>query len=458
MTDIILLTIDSLRFDAVFSNDTIHASLPTFQSLADDGLVFTDAYANAPYTSDSFLSILGGTHQWQYGEGHPTGFEAERPHLTEDLAGAGYRTAAFHSNPYLGSNFGFDRGFDYYPGREPNEDISWTDDPLAKARVATMERFRRVSPAFRAIEWTYQAAGRYLGVDFGLPYTPAGEITDQVVEWVHHTDDRDDRFVWAHYMDIHNPFYPHDGTVSANISPRCAIRTYHKALRSPDKLTDTEQGLLRRLYDGEIEFFDRHLADLFRRLDRHLSLEDTYFLLASDHGEAFGEHGFMFHPGEVYQELVHVPLMISGPDIENETIGYPVSNIDLVPTVLELAGVDVPGEYTGRQIHYPQALPSNRTVFAEVWDVDEGRIMAFDGRWKLIEDHSSGEEYLFDVETDHREYRNVLDEQSSVHHRLRDAIDAHLASIKDDQSRVERREIEASEAVKARLRRLGYDE
>jgi hypothetical protein len=92
-----------------------------------------------------------------------------------------------------------------------------------------------------------------------------------------------------------------------------------------------------------------------------------------------------------------------------------------------------------------------------VWDVDEGKIMIFDGRWKLIEDRSSGGEYLFDVETDPGEHRNVLTDQPSVYRRLRDAIDAHLTST-EEQSHIEHREIEASEAAKARLRRLGYDE
>lgn len=458
MTDVILLTVDSLRFDAPFLNGSIRASLPAFRSLADNGLVFTNGYANAPYTADSFLSILSGTYQWQYRGGHSTGFEPERPHLAEYLADAGYRTAAFHSNPYLGSNFGFDRGFDRYPGRETTEETSRTSDPLAKARVATMERFRRVSPAFRAIEWTYQAAGRYLGIDFGLPYTPAGEISDQVVEWVRHTDDHDDRFVWAHYMDVHNPFYPRNGTVSADIPSRRAIRTYHKALRSPSEVTETERRLLRRLYDGEVEVFDRHLAALFERLDRHLSFEDAYLVLASDHGEAFGEHEFLFHPGELHQELVHVPLVISGPGIEAETIDRPVSNLDIMPTILDLLGTNVPDECAGQPIQDPQGLSSERTVFAEVWDVDDGKIMASDGRWKLIEDRSSGEEHLFDLEASRAEHRSVLSTHPSAYRRLRDAIDTHLASIAKERTRSERREIETSEAVKARLRRLGYDE
>ena len=458
MTDVILLTIDSLRSDAVFPDATIRSSLPTFQSLADDGLTFTNAYANAPYTSDSFLSILGGTYQWQYGRGYPTGFEPDRPHLAEQLVDAGYRTAAFHSNPYLGSNFGFDRGFNRFPGRETDEGVPSTDSLLARARTATMERFRRVSPAFRAVEWMYQAAGRYLGIDFGLPYVPASEINDQIIGWIRRTSERDDRFVWAHYMDVHNPFYPHDGTVSANIPSRHAIRTYHKALRSPNEVTDADRRLLKRLYDGEVEFFDRHLADLLRRLDRYLSLQDAYVILTSDHGEAFGEHGFMFHPGELYQELIHVPLIVSGPSIENESVEYPVSNLDIMPTVLELIEASVPEECAGRGIHDPRTLPSDRNVFAEVWNVSKGKISVTDGRWKLIEDRSSENECLFDVETDHEERRNVLADKPSVYRGLRDAIDTHLASIDEEQSRTKRREIEPSEAVKARLRRLGYDE
>lgn len=455
MTNVVLLTVDSLRADAVLADGSVHESLTTFRSLAGDGVVCTDAYANAPYTSHSFLSILGGTYQWRYGD--HDGFEPERPHLAECFSGAGYRTAGFHSNTNLNPVFGFDRGFDRYPGVNNDAEVDpETKSTLAKARVAAVERFRRSSSVFQALTWGYETVGKTLGIELGgMPYTPAERLNDRIVEWVRRTDGN--RFVWAHYMDVHIPYYPHEGTVSADVNSRRAIKTYHKARTSPEQLTDAEHRLLRGVYRGEVEYLDAQVGDLLDRLDRHLSMDDTYVVLTSDHGEGFGEHDFFFHGGDLYQELVHIPLILSGPGIDTGNIDVPVSNLDLMPTLLELIGADVPGDCDGHPLH-GEEIPDDREVFAEAWRPSIGKLMCYDGRWKYIEERSSKEQYLFDLDADAEEQRDLTGERPAEFRRLQRIAGDHAASVTSTAPQGERREIEVSEAAKHRLRRLGYDE
>ena len=455
MANVILITVDSLRADAVLHDDSVRDSLTSLRSLADDGLVYTDAYANAPYTSHSFLSILGGTYQWRYGD--QDGFEPERPHLAERFSEAGYRTAGFHSNTNLNPVFGFDRGFDRYPSRDGDSATEGeSESTLAKLRVAAVERFQRSSSVFQALNWTYESVGSSLGIELGgMPYTPAERINDQVVEWVRRTDG--ERFVWAHYMDVHIPYYPHEGTVSAGISSRRATKVYHKARKSPERITDDERRLLQRLYRGEVKRLDTRIGDLLDRLDRRMPMDDTYIVFASDHGEAFGEHDIFFHGGKLHQELIHVPLIVSGPEIDREVVNVPVSNLDIMPTLLELADADVPGDCDGDSIHR-RAVPDDRAVFAEAYSPSMGRMMAYDGRWKYVETRSSGQQALFDLETDAGEQRNLIGSRTEELHRLRETADDHRESVLSEEPQRERRRIEVSEVAKHRLRRLGYDE
>jgi arylsulfatase A-like enzyme len=258
-------------------------------------------------------------------------------------------------------------------------------------------------------------------------------------------------------MDVHIPYYPHEGTVSAGINSRRATKVYHKARKSPEEITDDEKRLLQRLYRGEVKRLDTRIGDLLDRLDRRMPMDDTYIVFASDHGEAFGEHDSFFHGGKLHQELIHVPLIVSKPGIDRKVVDAPVSNLDIMPTLLEVADVDVPGECDGDPVH-TGVVPDDRAVFAEAYSPSMGRMMAYDGRWKYVETRSSGQQALFDLETDAGEQRNLFDSRTEELHRLRRMADDHRESVLSEEPRNERRRIEVSEVAKHRLRRLGYDE
>lgn len=105
---VVLVTVDSLRADYVFGSKT-PGSLETLPWLVDDRLAFSNAFSNAVYTKGSFRSILSGTYMWTF-DSASDGYGPDRPHVTELLSGAGYATAGFQTNAFLGPTYNYGRG------------------------------------------------------------------------------------------------------------------------------------------------------------------------------------------------------------------------------------------------------------------------------------------------------------------------------------------------------------
>jgi arylsulfatase A-like enzyme len=307
------------------------------------------------------------------------------------------------------------------------------------------------------IYWTYQNAGKRLGIQLGSNlYKPAEELNQHIVNWTQRQSKP--VFIWAHYMDVHNPYYPHEGTVSEGISRRRAVKLFHKVNEQRSEAAEGDIDTLERLYRGEIEYFDRQLGNLLERLDETIGSEETLLVFTSDHGEAFNEKGRVFHPGSaLYEENIRVPMMIDGPDISGGEIESPVSHIDLVPTILNRAGIEAPKSVDGRDIaEYDFDATSDRIVFTESYDHEDGGLMGTDGEYKLIRDLETGED-LFCRRNSEPEKINQPDETESIaYDRLAGALDDHVQSVTN--AEVAATDGEISENVRLQLRKLGYKE
>lgn len=454
MKNVVLITVDSLRADYILGPKAPE-SLETLPHLADRGIRFSNAFANAPYTKASFLSILSGTYPWMF-ESVQGGFGADRPHIANFLADAGYGTAGFHTNTYLSPTYNYDRGFDHYLGRD-------TGDSIGKGNATTtvvnelIEKAVSVPTLSDVIHRIYSSAGKYLGIQLGSHiYKPAEELNAAVLEWSRRQTQP--VFLWIHYMDVHNPYYPHDGTVSEGISGRRAVKLFHRVneLRGDSPEDDIET--LERLYRGEIEYLDHELNRLFEGLNQTLDMGNTLVAFTSDHGEAFNEQGHVFHPGSaLYDENVHIPMIVSGPDVGQGTVETPVSNVDLVPTVLSQVGLDPPASTVGVDVtEFLERDPGKRHVFAEAYSQTDGHAMVTDGTHKLIRHLETGEVELIDRRKS-MEHSQVYDgEYPDVREELEAALDDHIREV--GQSRQVGKAVEVPESVRLQLRKLGYDE
>ena len=454
MKNVVFITVDSLRADYVFGPEAPD-SLETLPRMADEWLSFSTAFANAPYTKQSFLSILSGTYPWMF-DSTAGGFEQNRPHVAEVLSDAGYETGGFHTNTYLSPTYNYDRGFDHYVGRDTGSSDE-RSSTLQTAFNTTVERAVATKGLSEGIFWVYKNVGKHLGIQLGSNlYKPAAELNDGAIEWLQGTSGP--AFAWVHYMDVHNPYYPHEGTVSEGMSRRRAVKLFHRVNELRSDADDRDIEALERLYRGEIEYLDRELGAFLNRIDRTLGLEDTVVVFTSDHGEAFDENGCVFHPGSaLYDENVHIPLVIHDPDTPPADVSTPVSNADLVPTILATLGIDPPPSMVGADLTaIASDPPADRVVFTESFDTDEGGVMATDGTYKLIRDLATDSETLYDRRNGSSELTDLGPQQRTAKRELGAELDDHIHSTQ--QVAGTESEVEVTEDVRLQLRKLGYDE
>lgn len=170
-------------------------------------------------------------------------------------------------------------------------------------------------------------------------------------------------------MDVHGPYEPPSkfrGLFEDNaISDRKAQQLYLKAVRNPRSISDSEQDLLINLYNGGIRYTDSQIESFLTMLEQRNLLENSLIIITSDHGDAFGKHGYYEHPRHLHDKLTYVPLLFKSPNIaEARYNDIPVSMLDIAPTIFEYAGisVDCPRQSLFSLLNHP---PKERVVFSQ---------------------------------------------------------------------------------------------
>ena len=293
---------------------------PALDELARVSTVFTRAYAQAPITTVSHATILTGLYPPSHGvDDFGAPLPASVPYLPDLLRRHGYRTAAFVGSlvldPRSGTAPAFDRGFDVYDAgfrlRRPGED-----------RYQTLER-RGDEVTARALAWLAE------GVGSRFRNQPAGNDSRPPTQPF---------FLWVHLFDPHDPYDP-----PADLKRRFAA--------SP--------------YDGEVASVDRLAGRLANAVG-----EETIVVVAADHGESLGDHGESTHGVFLYEESLHVPLLVRLPGRRGAgvLVQARVRLADIAPTLLEAAGLPVPAGMQGQTLlplTAPLAKADDRPVYAE---------------------------------------------------------------------------------------------
>ncbi len=316
------------------------------------------------------------------------------PTMAEAFKLKGYRTAAFHSNPWLSQMFGFETGFDDFQYIVPNrrtEDIIDVG-PLAKRIPIAIDEFLNIT----------------------IRYSPAAirarPLFDQAKRWLKTGDKTKPFFLWIHPMDVHFP-YAYPASALDRIRP-ARILGYGLDFLS----RYTENSVIRNLgsrlslvreYNSSIQYVDEVLGDFLGQVP-----EDTVIAVLSDHGELFGEHGLQGHPGCLYNEIIRVPALVYSPNEQRRTLNANHSMIELKRVLSELALGNSPFEPA---IKYPLSIHLD-------YKSKIRRTSVVDQNWKLIvTEHLSEkreEKALFDLSRDPRESLNV----ASSHHDIVDRL------------------------------------
>lgn len=424
--NILLCTIDSLRADYVYRDI---AETPTLDTLAAEGAAYKNAFAQGPFTTFSMPSLF--TSQYPSQLSYVTFSEdtvgvaiEDEPTITTLLADAGYETAGFHSNPLLSNLFGFDRGFDVFDANLPFSNTEWMPG-RAKILADKVARILRKHA-----------------------YVPAETLTNRVLKWLdERRNDPQPFFLWVHYMDVHGPYQAKSGF--SYLNKYQGEKLWRKAITSPEEVTEDERDKLQSLYQTEIEYTDKCLGTLLSGLRKRGLADETLTTVTADHGEQFFEHGKYSHPHQLYDELLHVPLIVNGPEQPDKSDEAVVELTDVTPTLATIAGINIPDKMAGSPLDRHE---SNIAISEANLDPAYTGSVRTD-RWKYIRDEDRDEEVLFDLENDPNEQTDVSDRSTDILQDLAARLDDHQATHAVD---TDTETIDVSATVEDQLEDLGY--
>jgi choline-sulfatase len=379
--DVFLVTIDTLRADHVhcYGNDRIRT--PALDSLAQDGIRFTQAFTPSPITNTSHTSILTGLLPSSHGVtdfGIPLAPDHET--LAELLQEMGYHTAAFIGSVILDSNTlapGLDRGFEFYN--------NFPQDSQTKSRWGRLER-RGMDVVKDAEKW--------------LDKNPSRPV-----------------FVWVHLYDPHDPYEP----------PMPFSEIYRQ-----------------NLYDGEIAYADSALGNLVAFLELRKRYRQSLFIVVGDHGEGLGEHHEDTHGIFLYDSTTHVPLLLKLPDATNSgrVVDSQVRTIDILPTVLDLLHAPAPAKLDGQSL-LPYAVGTDTADRLVLGETDYPRHFGWaplhsvrSQDFKLIE---APRPELYRLKADPAELKNIYHPSDSTVATLRKLLfyPAETTTLPDPKDRIE---------------------
>ena len=309
--NVILITLDTTRADRMGFLGSDRGLTPNLDALARQGIVFTRAYSHVPLTTASHTTILTGTYpQFNHVNDFGVPLSPRLSYLPDLLHHAGYHTAAFVASLVLDPLDGTAPGFDR--GFDLY-DAGFHLRPRGADRYKTVER-------------------------------RGEEVVNHALAWLSRNS-RGPFFVWVHLYDAHDPY-----------DPPQPYKTRYKT----------------QPYDGEVAYEDSAVGNLLETLRAHGLYDGTLIAVMADHGESLGAHGENTHGVFLYDETLHVPLLIKLP--ANRKAGVRVDTraqlIDVAPTILEVTGVATPNQMQGESLLklLPAAgkpQPADRPAYAE---------------------------------------------------------------------------------------------
>ena len=437
--NVLLIMVDTLRADHLSCYGGSPVPTPHIDQLATGGLRYANTFSQASWTRPSVATILTGLYPSSHGAVHKADRLPDRVDtLAEMLQRGGYRTVGFANNANVSAAFNFQQGFDEYHYLAPDFFFG-AGEPASQLAVYSGLRLVRE---------------RFLShyVDVHHYYQPAEVVTNEVRNWLdHRPPGKEPLFLFVHYMDPHDPYFVHpfngEGYARvANPNPPAALAEK-----------------LHRIYAGEVAYLDEHLGVLFDDLRKRGLWDQTLVVLTADHGEEFHEHGGWWHGTTLYDEQVHVPLLVkparyTGPGKVVEELA---TSLDIAPTVLASARLPLPGTLQGHPLPLDGGIPSARqSVFAEE-DLEGNVLQAVRTRESKLISANPGNprglapEELYDLARDPGEHTNTVATAPAQAEMMRAELGKSVLQARAHAGATEQAGAEAA-GQRERLKALGY--
>lgn len=328
-TRVVLITLDTLRADRF-----TEATMPLVWARAKRGVVFEQFYASTSSTQPTHATIFTGLEPWQHGVTlNGAVLDEARETLTERFKSEGFATAAIVASFPLERRFGFAQGFDSYFDTFDHQQGTAKSNP----------------------HW----AGVEVEEDF---YSLADSITTRAVAAIDAAR-AERQFYWFHYFDPHAPYGDTGGDAGADTSGEAIkLEDLTAAARNRSPEFDALLESARAAYDVDVRHLDRALDRLLARLDADSAQFETHVFLTADHGESFGEDGALGHGKRVIRSQVHVPGIVLSPRVAPAVRSDAAGSIDVMPTLLALAGLAGADRCIGRNLADSRASEQKPTL------------------------------------------------------------------------------------------------
>ena len=324
--NVILVVLDTVRTDHLQFHGYQRETSPLMKSLADRSVVFDWMMSTSSWTVPSHATLFTGRYTHQLIEaGWMDTLPPDPKTLAEVLTSNGYATGGFVGNiNYTCADRGFGRGFSHYEDFH----VTWEVAALASSFGQALLGQGPHRPRVR---------------------NDAERVTDGVMSWMEEQVGERPFFAFINYFDAHALYLPREG-YDTLFGPRSPLLN---AWRSQERgYTDEDMAGFERAYDGCIRFIDDQFRRIIERLKELGQLDNTLIVITGDHGEHFGEHGILSHANSLYSPTVHVPLLISYPDVITRPARVErfVSLRDVAATILDLTGLGADSGIPGQSL------------------------------------------------------------------------------------------------------------
>ena len=391
--NVIVIEVDCLRADHVGSYGYSKNTTPNVDRLAENGLLFEKFFTTSTWTRPSVASLICSQYPGQIGISDIKGsLPGDRMTLAMLMRLAGLYTVGFVANGHLSADWGFHRGYDEY-------------HELWRSREFDPDRVYKVD---------------------GKTLPSAENMSEVILNWLDNNHDKR-FFLYSFFIDPHDPYTPPE-EFAERFSPdytgefdgtRESLALLNKRCNKDPEPFRKDIAHLTALYDAEIAYFDRELGRIIEKLKNLDLLDKTLLVFTADHGEAFWEHGKFTHGKTIYQEEVHVPLILHGPQIpKGKRLDSIVSMIDIMPSLLEYVGGKIPPKQCDGRSFWSLVEGKKEwirpTAFVDVWSAPQkSRVRGvMSNKYKIIEYPKSGRFQFYNYEEDPEEKRNLFRDNS----------------------------------------------
>ena len=442
--NVIILLVDSARAQNMSCYGYERPTTPHLERLSEEATVYEHAYTTATWTLPTHASLFTGLYPAGHGVDLNNHLNVLSQHstLAEIFQRAEYRTCCVTYNPWINNITGLSRGFDTLIEPWRNSDTllmrAFAPYHITKEVLSASDDKRKVFRSYahtirdKMLKAIYTVSPRF---KFSFD-TGAERMNKNILSWIDKSlSDESPFFLFANYMDVHKPYLPPHSFLSrfSDFSIRYLARLKQDAVGILTGEVDVNNeyfAALRSLYDGLLAYIDVKIGELQRGLADRGLLDNTVFIIVSDHGDHLGEHhNFFGHGMYLYNPVIHIPLIIRYPRRfkGGARVQAPVQIVDIFPTLMEITGLEAsaPGHLQGvsllsssglnrsriayfEQAPYPSIIRVLRErkldQFAENFSFSQQAILT--GKQKYIS-WSNGHEELYDLDSDPYEQKNL---------------------------------------------------